>query len=165
MTTKRPIVRQAVVTATVVGAQVQLWLRTFEGEDVGPQARKETRAVKMTLPVPPTNDEILQYCQEMARFCVDPAKRRFRPPRALVWRELPLGGIETREHGEERDGSPFPMDPLPLEGGFPEPPKDATILTAAKAEKSAPPKAASASAREPQIRNLGRGKRRSLPGG
>lgn len=148
------------VYASTVGSKVTLTFRSW-WHKLGTTERRdqETRMVRAVLPVPLTNDDLIKYCEAMARFCVDPKKRAFRPPNSLVWREVGFGQDETHEHGEDRDGRPFPMDPLPLFVGSTEPVDRATILTAAKAEESAAPKGQSASAREPQIRKLGAGRK------
>lgn len=148
------------VYASTVGSKVTLTFRSW-WHKLGEAERRdqETRMVRAVMEVPLTNDDLIKYVEAMARFCVDPRKRAFRPPNSLVWREVAFGQDETHEHGEDRDGKPFPMDPLPLFSGSTEPVDRSTILTGAKPEKSAPAKRASASAREPQIRKLGAGRK------
>lgn len=119
----------------------------------------------MQMAVPPTNDELMQYAEHWARFNVDPAKRRFRPPKAMVWRELATGDVMSKEHGEDRDGIAFPMDPLPLEGGFPDPPKPSTVKGAPEAQEGSAAKRLRSSSKEPTVRQLGKGRHRALPGG
>jgi hypothetical protein len=153
------------VYASAIGNRLTLTWRRWYHRNSAERLEQETRMVRATLAVPPTNDDITKYAEAMARFCVDPRHRMFRAPNALVWREVAFGNDETREHGEARDGKQFIQDALPLNDGSTDPDGGGTILTAAEAEKSAPPKAASASAREPQIRTLGKGRRQSIPGG
>jgi len=153
------------VYASTSGNKVRLVWRTWWHKlGTGERRDQETRMVVATMPVPLSNDDLSKYAEAMARFCVDPRRRAFRPPNALVWREVPFGNDETREHGDARDGRGFVQDPLPLDGGSTRPESDDMILTAAKAEKAAPAKRARSSAREPTIRNLTTGKQ-SLPGG
>lgn len=142
------------------GTQVTLtWRRWWHKLGVAERHDQETRMVRATVPVPLTNDDMSKYAEAMARFCVDPSKRAFKPPNSLVWREVAFGQDETREHGEERDGKPFPMDPLPLFNGSTDPVDRSTILSRAKREKAAPPEAARPSAREPSTRRLGAGRK------
>jgi len=152
--------RVAEVYASATGNKITLTCRVW-WHKFGTAAvqDKETRMVRCVLPVPPTNDDILKYLEAMARFCVAPAKRAFRPPNSLVWREVAFGEDETHEHGEDRDGKPFPMDPLPLFNGSTDPDRPDTILPGGQPGKSARAKPASASAREPQIRKLGAGRK------
>lgn len=148
------------VYASSVGTKITLTFRTWWHKFGTAERRdQETRMVRCVVPVPLTNDDLIKYAEAMARFCVDPRKRAFRPPNSLVWREVAFGTDETHEHGEERDGNPFPMDPLPLFNGSTEPVDRSTILTGAEPEKSARAKPASASAREPVIRKLGAGRK------
>jgi len=152
--------RVAEVYVSATGSHLTLTCRTWWHKFATSERRdQQTRMVRATLPVPPTNDDLLKYAEAMARFCVDPTKRAFRPPNSLVWREVAFGQDETSEHGEERDGKPFPMDPLPLFNGSTDPTDRSTILTGAKPEEAAPPKAARGSAREPVIRKLGAGRK------
>ena len=148
------------VYASCTGSKITLTCRTW-WHKLGTAERQEqdTRMVRCVLPVQPTNDDLLKYVEAMARFCADPRKRAFKPPTSLVWREVAFGQDETHDHGSEVDGKPFPMDPLPLFNRSTEPVDRSTILTGAKPEKSAPAKPASASAREPQIRRLGAGRK------
>lgn len=153
------------VYASTTGNKVRLTLRTWYHK--GGTAECHERKVRMvlaTMPVPLTDDDLLKYAEAMARFCVDPGKRAFRPPNALVWREVGFGDDQTHEHGEDRDGRPFPMEPLPLFDRSTQGPDGATIPMRPEGVKAAPPKAARSSAREPTIRSLGRGRTRSVPG-
>lgn len=148
------------VYAMCTGSKITLTCRTWWHKlGVATQNDKETRMVRCVLPVPPTNDDLLKYVEAMARFCVDPSKRAFRPPNSLVWREVAFGQDETHEHGESVDGKPFPMDPLPPFNRSTEPADRSTILTGGQPEKSARTKSASSSAREPTIRRLGAGRK------
>jgi hypothetical protein len=165
MTVKLPKTRSVQIEVSCRLTTVWMWCRTADITPAGARMPRETRVIRMQMQSEPTNDELIQYAQEMARFCVDPAKRRFRPPRAMVWREVTGGYPETSEHGEARDGRPFPMDPLPLEGGFPEAQKSSTIMSAAEPLKGSAAKPPRSSAREPSTRTLGKGRHRALPGG
>lgn len=153
------------VYASTAGSKVRLVWRTW-WHKLGTAERldQQTRMVIATMPVPLTNDDLSKYAEAMARFCVDPRRRAFRPPNALVWREVAFGQDETGEHGEQRDGRGFIQDLLPLDGGSTATEKSATILTAAKAEEGSRAKRVRSSAREPSIRNLTTGKQ-SSPGG
>ncbi len=146
--------------ASCTGTKVTLTCRTW-WHKLGEAKRldQETRMVRCVLPVPPTSDDLLKYVEAMARFCVDPAKRAFRPPTSLVWREVAFGDDETREHGEERDGKPFPMDPLPLFVGSTDPLDRSTILEGPKGQEGSAPKAPRSDAREPVVRRLGAGRK------
>jgi hypothetical protein len=148
------------VYVSCVGTKVTLtWRRWWHRLGTAERHDQETRMVRAVVPVPLTNDDMSKYAEAMARFCVDPSKRAFRPPNSLVWREVAFGLDETSEHGEDRDGRPFPMDPLPLFNRSTEPTDRSTILSGPKDQGSAPPKAARPSAREPQIRKLGAGRK------
>lgn len=148
------------VYASTVGSKVTLTFRTWWHKAGTAERRdQETRMVRAVVPVPLTNDDLVKYAEAMARFCVDPSKRAFRPPNSLVWREVAFGQDETHEHGEERDGRPFPMDPLPLFNRSTEPVDRSTILSGPEGQEDSPPKAARSSAREPQIRKLGSGRK------
>lgn len=153
------------VYASTTGRQVTLTFRRWEhkfGE--AQRLNQETRMVRATMPVPLTDDDLIKYVEAMARFCVNPQKRAFRPPNALVWREVAFGADETHEHGEDRDGRHFIADPLPLFDRSTQGPDGATIPMRPEGVGAARPKAARSSAREPTIRSLGRGKTRSVPG-
>jgi len=153
------------VYASTTGNRVRLTWRTWWHKlGTGERLDQETRMVLATMPVPLTDDDLSKYAEAMARFCVDPRRRAFRPPNALVWREIPFGLDETREHGEERDGRPFIQPPLPTFEGSTDDPKSSTILTGAKPEKAASAKRTRSSAREPSVRNLKTGKQSTLDG-
>jgi hypothetical protein len=148
------------VYASCAGAKVTLTTRTWwhklgQAERIG----QETRMVRCVLPVPPTNDDLLKYVEAMARFCVDPKNRAFRPPTSLVWREVAFGQDETREHGQDRDGKPFPMDPLPLFVGSTDPVDRSTILSRPEGEKGSAAKPPRSDARAPMVRKLGAGRK------
>lgn len=154
------------VYASVTGSQIRLtWRRWSHKYGEAERLNQVTRMVIATLPVPPTNDDLSKYCEAMARFCVDPRRRAFKPPNALVWREVAFGDDQTHEHGELRDGRHFIQDPLPPFEGSTTVPQPDMILPGAKPGDAAPPKAGRPTAREPQIRELGKGRRRSVPGG
>jgi hypothetical protein len=148
------------VYASTAGSKVTLTFRSW-WHKLGEAERRdqETRMVRATVPVPLTNDDLIKYAEAMARFCVDPRKRAFRPPNSLVWREVAFGQDETSEHGEERDGRPFPMDPLPLFNRSTEPDRDGTILPGGEPGEHRPAPPPPASAREPEIRKLGAGRK------
>jgi hypothetical protein len=165
MMKKLPETRAIEITVSCQRLTVWLWCRTATIAASGAKKPRETRVIRMTMAAEPTNDELMQYAEAMARFCVDPARRRFKPPKAMVWREVATGDVQAAEHGEARDGTPFPMDELPVEGGFPAPSKTATILTAAEAGKGSAAKRLRSSPKEPTTRNLGKGRHRALPGG
>lgn len=154
------------VYASTTGNRVTLTFRSW-WHKFGTAERhdQQTRMVRATMAVPLTDDDLIKYCEAMARFCVNPQKRAFRPPNALVWREVAFGADETREHGEDRDGRHFIADPLPLFDRSTQGPDGATIPMRPEAVRAASPKATRSSAREPQIRTLGKGKRQSTPGG
>jgi hypothetical protein len=152
--------RVAEVYVMAQGSHLTLTCRTWWHKVATSERRDQvTRMVKATLPVPPTNDDLLKYAEAMARFCVDPAKRAFRPPNSLVWREVAFGTDETREHGEERDGRPFPMDPLPLFNGSTDPADRSTILSGPKGQEDSAAKPLRSSPKEPTVRRLGAGRK------
>lgn len=154
------------VYASMTGLKVRLTCRTWWHKFGSPERHDPTtRMVVATMNVPLTDDDLLKYVEGMARFCVNPQKRAFRPPNALVWREIAFGQDETHEHGADRDGRQFIADPLPLFDGSTQGPDGATIPMRPEGVKAAPPKAARSSARAPMIRTLGKGGRRFLPGG
>lgn len=165
MMKKLPETRAIEITLSCQRLTVWMWCRTATIAASGAKKPRETRVVRMTLAMEPTNDELMQYAESFARFCVDPARRRFRPPKAMVWREVATGDVMSTEHGEERDGIPFPMDPLPLEGGFPEAPGDGKIVSADQAGERSAAKPLRSTAREPSIRNLRSGKQSWLTEG
>lgn len=154
------------VYASMTGLKVRLTARTWWHKFGSPERHDPTtRMVLATMAVPLTDDDLLKYVEAMARFCVNPQKRAFRPPNALVWREVAFGQDETHEHGEQRDGRQFVQQPLPLFDGSTQGPDGATIPMRPEGVGAAPPKAARSSAREPTIRTLGRGRKQSSPGG
>lgn len=154
------------VYASTTGSKVRLTFRRWSHKGgTAERHGQETRMVIATMPVPLTNDDLIKYAEAMARFCVDPQRRAFRPPNALVWREVAFGDDQTSEHGEERDGRGFIQDPLPTLGGSTESEKGSTILTGLARKGQPAAKRPTSSAREPQIRKLGTGKRQSAPGG
>lgn len=165
MTVKLPVTRAIEITVSCRLTTVWMWCRSAEITAAGARKPRETRVIRMQMASPPTNDELMQYAEGFARFCVDPTKRRFRPPKALVWRELATGDVIAKEHGEDRDGIAFPMDPLPLEGGFPTATERASLSPALRAGEDSRAKRVRSSAREPSTRTLGKGKHRALPGG
>lgn len=148
------------VYASTVGSKVTLTFRSW-WHKLGEAERRdqETRMVRATVPVPLTNDDLIKYCEAMARFCVDPRKRAFRPPNSLVWREVAFGQDETSEHGEDRDGKPFPMEPLPLFNRSTEPERDDMILPGGEPGEQRRAERGSSSARDPVVRKLGAGRK------
>lgn len=165
MLKKLPETRAVEITVSCQRNTVWLWCRTATIAASGAKKPRDTRVIRMTMATEPTNDELLQYAEAMARFCVDPSRRRFRPPKAMVWREVATGDVQSSEHGESRDGRPFPMDELPVEGGFPEPPKTTTILSGPEGQEGSAAKRLRSSSKEPTTRTLGKGRHRALPGG
>lgn len=154
------------VYASTTGNQVTLtWRRWSHKLGQAERIGQETRMVRATMPVPLTNDDLSKYAEAMARFCVDPRRRLFRPPNALVWREIPFGNDETHEHGESKDG----IQMLPLwqsdDQGITGTDIGSTIDTRPSVQGTASAKRTRSSAREPSIRTLGSGKRQSAPGG
>lgn len=148
------------VFASCTGSKITLTCRLWWHKFGTAERRdQETRMVRCVLPVPPTNDDLLKYAEAMARFCVDPKHRAFKPPTSLVWREVAFGADETHDHGADVDGKPFPMDPLPLFVRSTDPVDRSTILSGPKDEGAAAPEARRSSAREPQIRRLGAGRK------
>ena len=148
------------VYVSCVGTKVTLtWRRWWHKLGTAERRDQETRMVRATVPVPLTNDDMSKYAEAMARFCVDPSKRAFKPPNSLVWREVAFGQDETSEHGEERDGKPFPMDPLPLFNGSTEPVDRATILSGPEGQEGSAAKPLRSSSKEPTIRRLGAGRK------
>lgn len=148
------------VYVSCTGTKVNLtWRRWWHKLGTAERRDQQTRMVRAVVPVPLTNDDMCKYAEAMARFCVDPRNRAFKPPTSLVWREVPFGADETHEHGDDRDGKPFPMDPLPLFNGSTEPRTDSTILSGAKPEKSQPAVGRRSTAREPVTRKLGAGRK------
>lgn len=148
------------VYASTQGTRVTLTFRSW-WHKLGTAERQDpqVRMVRATMPVPLTNDDLIKYVEAMARFCVDPRKRAFKPPTSLVWREVAFGTDETREHGEERDGNPFPMDPLPTFVGSTDPVDRTTILSGAKPEEDSAAQPLRSSSKEPTIRKLGAGRK------
>lgn len=160
------VTRVVEVYASTTGLQVTLtWRRWEHLFGTAERLKQETRMVRATMPVPLTDEDLTKYVEAMARFCVDPRKRAFRAPNALVWKEVGFGNDVTHEHGEQRDGRPFPMDPLPGFDRYADDPDGATIPMPPEAVEAAPPKAARASARQPFIRKLGQAGKQSIPGG
>lgn len=153
------------VYASVTGLKVRLTCRTWWHKFGSPERHDPTtRMVTATMAVILTDDDLLKYVEAMARFCTNPQKRAFRPPNALVWREIAFGQDETHEHGADRDGRHFIQDPLPLIDGSTEDPDGATIPMRPEGVRAASPKATRSSARAPIIRSLGKGRRQSSPG-
>lgn len=108
--------------------------------------------------VPLLDDDLIKILASAVSYAGDPNKRHLKPPRARFWREagtevpVPPGG------GEGGETTTTDMEPLPLEGGFPEPESGSTITTGPVPVGAAPPKAARSSAREPQVRDLRTGR-------
>jgi len=156
--------RSVEITVTCVRSTLTMYARE---NWYGPGNAKHhvgTRVVRATLQCPPTNDELLKYAQAMARWCTEPRTRAFRPPKAVVWREVATGLDPTQEHGTDRDGRDFIPDPLPLQGGWTEPASTTTVPVAPKAQRAAPAKRAPSSAREPRIRKLQGGRQFPVEG-
>lgn len=156
-----------IVEITVATQKRSTWL-TFRSSTIdgnNKRNRRETVMVKLEFPVPPTDVEMIRLAGVMANYVISPDQRHVRPPKALVWRQVALEGPETHDHGEGVDGRQLPMDPLPLFEGLRDQPDSSTILSDPPGQGKSAARSASASAREPRIRSLGKGKSRSLPGG
>lgn len=153
------------ITVMSQGRKVWLTYRTSVVDHNQKRERLETRMVKMEMPVPITVTEAARLAGVMANYVIPPEVRHVKPPKALVWREVAFGNDVTHDHGTDVDDRQMPMDPLPLEGGFPGPEKQATILEGPKGQGKSAPRSGSDSAREPVLRQLGKGRKQSLPGG
>ena len=165
MADKNTDLRIVEITVTAQRRRVWMTFRTSVIDINNNRKRLETRMVKMDMGVPPTDIEMVRLAGVMANFVIRPDQRHIRPPKALVWRELDFGDDRTHDHGEDVDGRSMPMDPLPLFEGVTDPPSTSTIEAASQGREKTAPRSGSASAREPQIRDLRTGHKQSLPGG
>jgi len=156
-----------IVEITVAQQNRRVWLtyRLSQTDGGTNRDRLDTVMVKMDMAQPCTDVELLRLAGTMANYVISPSQRYVTAPKALVWRQVSLGNDVTRDHGKSVDDRHMPIDPLPLDGGFPDGPDGSTILSGPKGEGQPAAKRRSASAREPQIRKLGGSGARSLPGG
>jgi len=122
----------------------------------------KTRMVRMTMDVPPTNDDLVKLVGAMSRFVEDPSRRHFKPPRAVVWREVGTSEPVPPGGGEGGENTPADMDPLPLDDGLTSGDTGSTIDTPPAPVKAVRAKRARASARDPRIRELKSGKQSTV---
>jgi len=165
MTTHEPKTRVAQVTVTVTGVQVRMHFERWYHQGSARRQKPETTIVHGVTGLEPSDDDLARYAYAIAYWVVDPQKRHIRPPRFLRWQQLATGDMPTSPHGSEVDDRQMAMEPLPLDGGWREPPQPSTIKTRPGRKRAAPPKAARGSAREPVIRNLVTGEHGDPDGG
>ena len=156
--------RTVEITVTCVRSTLTMYARENWYGPGNTKHHVNTRVVRATLQCPPTNDELVKYAQAMARWCTEPRTRAFRPPKAVVWREVATGLDETREHGTERDGRDFIPAPLPLQGGWTDSASSSTLPLPPKGAGGSGAKRRRSDAREPTIRKMGAGRQFPVEG-
>lgn len=154
MTARDTTTRVVQVTVSVTHCKVRMHFERWQHKGTALRQKHETTIVVGTTGVEPSDDDLARYAYAIAYWVIDPRKRHIRPLPFNTWQQLGAGDDVTHPHGADVDGRQMAMEPLPLIGGWTQPPQPSTIKTRPAGVGAARAKRARPTARAPIVRDL-----------